>query len=59
VNKDGIVNCSDVAIVKASFGKKKGDAGFDARADMNADSIVNIIDLSTVTKQLPAGTVCK
>jgi hypothetical protein len=42
-----------------SFGKKTGQVGFDPRADENRDGVVNIIDLSTVTKQLPAGTACK
>lgn len=59
VNGDGVVNCLDLDIVKASFGKKTGQAGFDPRADVNDDGVVNILDLSLVAKQLPAGTVCK
>jgi Dockerin type I domain len=59
LNGDGSVGCDDLAIVKASFGKKTGQAGFDPRADVNHDGIVNIIDLSTIAKLLPAGTVCK
>ena len=58
VNNDGKVDCADMAIVKASFGKKTGQAGFDARADVNGDGIVNVIDLSTVARQLPLGTTC-
>jgi hypothetical protein len=58
VNGDGVVNCADIAIIKASFGKKAGQAGFDTRADVNGDSVVNVIDLATVAKQLPAGTSC-
>jgi hypothetical protein len=58
VNGDGVVNCADIAIVKASFGKKRGQAGFDARADINNDGIVNVIDLATVARQLPAGSTC-
>jgi uncharacterized protein YjdB len=58
VNGDGVVNCADLAIVKASFGKKTGQPGFDPRADLNGDGVVNIIDLSIVTKQLPANTTC-
>ncbi|MGH9396528.1 MAG: dockerin type I domain-containing protein [Terriglobia bacterium] len=57
-NGDGLVDCNDVAIVKASFGKKIGQAGFDPRADVNADGIINIFDLATVAKALPAGTKC-
>jgi len=58
LNGDGVVNCADLAIVKASFGKKTGQAGFDPRADVNGDGIVNILDLSTVARQLPAGKTC-
>jgi Dockerin type I domain len=59
VNGDGVVNCVDLDIVKASFGKKVGQLGFDPRADVNGDGIVNILDLSSVARQLPAGMVCQ
>lgn len=58
LNGDGVVNCADLAIVRASFGKRAGQAGFDSRADVNGDGVVNIIDLSTEARLLPAGTVC-
>ena len=56
LNGDGKVDCSDLAIVKASFGKKTGQTGFNALADVNGDGIVNILDLAFVARQLPAGT---
>lgn len=56
---NGSVGCDDSAIVKASFGKKTGQAGFDPRADVNRDGIVNVLDLAFVSRQLPAGTACK
>jgi Dockerin type I domain len=59
VNGDGRVDCTDLTIVKASFGMKTGQTGFDPRADVNGDGIINVLDLSAVAKQLPAGTVCK
>jgi hypothetical protein len=59
VNGDGMVNCADLAIVKASFGKKLGQPGFNPDADVNGDGVVNILDLSMVAKQVSAGTVCK
>lgn len=58
VDGDGVVNCTDIGIVKAAYGKRAGQAGFDARADVNGDKIVNLTDLATVTRALPAGTRC-
>jgi Dockerin type I domain len=58
VNGDGKVDCTDIAIVKASFGKKTGQPGFDPRADVNLDGVVDIRDLAYVSQHLPAGTSC-
>jgi hypothetical protein len=58
VNESGQVDCADMAIVKASFGKRAGQVGFDERADVNRDGIVNISDLAYVSQRLPAGTRC-
>jgi hypothetical protein len=58
VNGDGKVDCADLAIMKASFGKKCGQAGFDSRADLNLDCVVDIRDLAPASKQIPAGTRC-
>ena len=58
LNGDGAVNCADVAIVKAAFGKSTGQPGYNPIADVNSDGIVNIKDLAFVTQKLPAGTVC-
>ena len=57
-DENGQVNCADLAIVRASFGKRAGQPGFDPRADVNRDGIVNINDLSFVSRQLPPGTRC-
>jgi len=58
VDGNGVVDCVDVGIVKASLNKRLGQAGFDARADVNRDNIVNAIDLSYVNARLPQGTRC-
>jgi hypothetical protein len=52
------VTCKDLEIVKASFGTKTGQSGFNPMADVNGDGIVNVLDLSTVARQLPVGTTC-
>jgi len=58
VNADGAVNCADLALVRASFGKRTGQAGFDARADVNGDGVVDLRDVTLVSQRLPAGTSC-
>ena len=56
---DGQVNCADIAIVRNAFGKKLGQPGFDSRADINHDNVVDIRDLSFVSRHLPSGVVCR
>ena len=58
VNGDGVVNCLDLALVKAAFGQKRGQPGYNAAADVNRDGVVNILDLSYVARLVPAGTTC-
>jgi hypothetical protein len=58
VDGDGSVTCSDVSLVKASFGKRIGQPGFNSAADLNNDTVVDVRDLMVVTRQLPAGTTC-
>jgi len=59
LDANGSVGCDDLAVVKAAFGKKVGQPGYDPRADINGDGIVNVLDLSMVARLLPAGTTCK
>ena len=59
VNGDGNVNCADVSILKSSFGKNKGQVGYNSAADLNNDGTVNVLDLFIISRQLPAGTVCQ
>jgi hypothetical protein len=58
VNNDGIVNCVDLNIARAAFGKRTGQTGFDARADINRDGKVDVYDLSFVSRRLPPGVSC-
>ena len=56
VNGDGKVDCTDLALVKASFGKHVGQAGFDPRADINADGVVDFQDWNSITSIVPVAT---
>jgi len=58
LNGDGVVNCTDAAIAIAAFGTQLRQPGFDARADLNADGIVDNRDLTLMSTYLPSGTVC-
>jgi hypothetical protein len=54
VDGSGVVDCSDLNIVKASLGKRVGDPGFDPRADLNNDGVVDARDLAIVQKRVTA-----
>ncbi len=58
VSGDGQINCLDIAAVKASFGKKTGQPGFNPLADVNNDGVVNVLDLALVSQKLIPGTKC-
>lgn len=58
VNGDGVLSCLDLGKVKAAIGKRLGQAGFDSRADVNSDAVIDIRDVALVSKALPAGTSC-
>ena len=58
LNADGSVDCRDLAIVTASFGKRSGAPGFDPRADTNGDGVIDVKDLAYVAQRLPAGMTC-
>jgi PKD repeat protein len=44
LNGDGIVNILDAIVFANSFGKNRGDPGFNPAADMNGDGTVNVLD---------------
>ncbi len=57
-NDDDIVDISDFSILRTTFLKACGGAGFDTRADFNGDCIVDISDFSLLrTNFLRAGPV--
>lgn len=58
LNADERVDCADVAVVKAALGKKLGEAGYNAWADINADGIVDSRDVTLISKRLPHRVTC-
>ena len=59
VNGDGVVNCSDLALIKASFGSRSGAPAFNPDVDLDSNGLIDIRDLAIAARQLPPGTVCK
>src|SRR5262245_61865598 len=58
VNCDFVVDCRDVFAVQAAFGKRAGQAGYSAAADVDGNGIVNVRDLTAVSQALAPGTRC-
>lgn len=58
LNGDGLVDCTDLSIVRAALGKGASESGFDSRADTNQDGVVDVKDLAFVAQLLPPGTIC-
>ena len=58
VNADGAVNCADIALVRAAFGKRTGQAGFDPRADVTGDGVIDARDLNYVSQRATPGLSC-
>ena len=46
INGDGKIDGADASALVSSWGKKKGEAGFNANADLNNDGKVNAVDAS-------------
>lgn len=59
LNLSGVVDCADLAIVKASLGRRNGHVGYDVRADLDGNGIVDVRDYAAFTQKLPPGTVCQ
>ena len=59
IDGSGTVNCTDMSLLKASFGRRTGQSGFNSAADLNNDGVVDVKDLIIITRQLPAGTTCQ
>lgn len=59
VNRDSVVDCADLALIKASFGSKTGSRRFNPDVDVDSNGVIDIRDLAAVSRVLPKGTVCR
>jgi PAP2 superfamily/Dockerin type I domain len=59
VNASGVVDCADIGIVRAAFGRQTGQPGWNPRADVDTDGIIDVRDLAFISQKLPAGTRCQ
>jgi hypothetical protein len=55
---DGNANCQDYNFIKTALGQVRGQASYDARADLNNDGVVDATDLG-VLSQFPATASCR
>jgi hypothetical protein len=46
INGDGAVTLIDFSLLAATYNKRIGDPGYDARADLNGDGAVTLVDFS-------------
>jgi len=51
LDRDGIVDITDVAIVAKAFGSRLGDPRWNPAADLDGDKIVDIIDVASVARK--------
>ena len=58
VNGDGVVSCEDLRAASSSVGKRSGQPGFLPAADMDLSGLIDIRDISTISRLLAPGTRC-
>jgi trimeric autotransporter adhesin len=59
VNRDGVINCDDVAMVRTALGRARTQRGHDEQVDVNGDGVIDIRDLAAIARRMSAGAVCK
>ncbi len=59
INGDDQVNCEDIRLIRNSWNRRRGQQGFDERADFNRDRVVNLLDLAGVSRFLNRRTRCQ
>jgi polygalacturonase len=58
LNGDAVVNCVDLTAASASIGRRVGQPGYVAAADLDNNGLVDIRDIAAISRLLTAGTRC-
>jgi len=58
VNVDGLVTCADLNAARLSIGRRTGQPGFVPMADLDGNGVIDVRDISAISRMLPAGTSC-
>jgi pectin methylesterase-like acyl-CoA thioesterase len=58
VNADGVVNCQDLYVARSVIGKRADQPGFFPTVDIDRNGVIDVRDISAISRLLPAGTVC-
>jgi len=59
VNGDGVVDCADLLRVRAAYGKRVNQPGYDEAADRNSDGVINVLDVALVSRYIPSNLKCE
>jgi hypothetical protein len=51
INKDGVVDLHDLAIIAAAYGSTPGDPNWNPDADLNKDGVVSLLDFQLVASE--------
>jgi len=57
-NVDGSVGCPDLTTATTAIGKRAGQTGFIPAADLDSNGVIDVRDISAISRLLPAGTRC-
>ncbi len=55
---NGFVTCADLALVRSKLGLAAGQPGYVAQVDVNGDGVIDIRDITFITKRLVSSTRC-
>jgi lysophospholipase L1-like esterase len=55
---DYAMACNDLVAGRTAIGARRGNPRYDPRADIDGNGVIDIMDVSAMSRHLPAGTVC-